>query len=241
MPLFTPITTFDGLPKENEDYETFVMDLKARLDGDVFEHAKDIASFANHLGGSIIVGFGEDKKRGLAGKRMPLTDAEAKTAAEAYSNALRDLCQPRPVMTPDKVAVPGGTVLVINVWPYPAQVVGVRLPAKEGESRPNEVYAFPMRASTETTFLEPEHVHMFMSPEIRRTIILLNAIPPNAKIGIIEQSHATYHARSLQVDEARNVLIADGTKVVCLDYIRTVFEESKGAWRIMVVPNHGLG
>ncbi len=87
----------------------------AREEETHFHVAKDVAAFANHLGGSIVLGALES---GGVPDSVPTHDAGAGEAAgDAHSQAVRDRCRPAPVFTFQRYSSDGGIVLVINVEP----------------------------------------------------------------------------------------------------------------------------
>jgi predicted HTH transcriptional regulator len=88
---------------------------------DSWEAAKDIAAFANALGGVILIGADEDKKRGMLGRYSPLTDPEAKTARDAWGEAVETRCSPKPMVNLVNVPCGQGCVVAVNVWPFPGQ------------------------------------------------------------------------------------------------------------------------
>ncbi len=230
MPVFTPISQLDDLPAESRGYERFTLDLKAEhAQGSAFERAKDMAAFANHLGGSIVIGIPEVD--GQAGRWKPLEPKAVNAAERDYSQAL-SLCHPPPVMTPDKVAVPGGTILAINVWPYPAQVVAVRLSSSGHKDFGGDSYVFPLRTSTQTTYLRPENLPMFMEPRIRRVVILLSAIKPGSQVHWCHRESGPVEATFDFVDHNKNVFSLNKTRIP-LELIEAVYE-GDGGWQIML-------
>jgi predicted HTH transcriptional regulator len=65
-----------------------------------FEIAKDIAAFANHLGGTIVVGVVENKQTGKIGAFNSVQDE--KRLVQALDEALR-FCLPVPVATHEQI------------------------------------------------------------------------------------------------------------------------------------------
>lgn len=107
MPVFTPITTAADLPQTGTRCEGFTLDFKSKhttKSTAVWECAKDLAAFANHLGGTILVGIPE--VNGIVGPRQPLAPADAAIVGKDYGNA-QDLCHPPPTVTPENIQVPG--------------------------------------------------------------------------------------------------------------------------------------
>jgi predicted HTH transcriptional regulator len=106
----------------------------------VVELAKDVAAFANADGGVLLIGAYEDTRHGVLGTYKALDAQAVKLARESYSQAVRSFCFPSPII--DSVVVPhgNGSVVAVNVWPFPGQAVGVR-------SREHiDAYFFPFRS-----------------------------------------------------------------------------------------------
>jgi len=171
MPRANEITTPSEIPPIGT-LERSTLDFKARPDtrGDAaYERAKDMAAFANALGGTILVGCADTSDRLTA--YLPLAPADTTTTRRHYEEAARDLCVPAPVIVPHEIGWESGVIVAINVRPYPDRVIGVR---KAG--RP-DVYTFPLRQMTRTIFLKPEQIAMYSDPRVRRALVLLRAIP----------------------------------------------------------------
>jgi hypothetical protein len=170
--MWKPIQALSDLPilgtRENAN-----LDFKAVPAENEFEIAKDIASFANAAGGSLVVGAaGGDHLE----KWLPLTSELSRDTQRRYELAVRDRCRPAPRVATTEIEMGGGFVLVANVWPFPGQVVGVRL--KQGEVRcgskePEGVYFFPQRVGTHTLPILPEHLPMYLDARLRRIVIHL--------------------------------------------------------------------
>lgn len=175
--MWKPIQAPEDLPQPGER-ETAVLDFKAAPTDDRFELAKDVAAFANGLGGTILVG-------GVGGDNLvrfePLERSAAHAAARGYDEAVRDRCSPAPMFTVDEINLEAGTavVLAINVWPFPGQLVGVRLKREEVScggrgSHHDGAFLFPVRVGTHTKFVTPEQIPMFVDPHARRIAISLS-------------------------------------------------------------------
>lgn len=100
--LFTVFLPDTPLPHGGSSYEKASLDLKGTyLDEKTsklktFEMAKDIAAFANGMGGTILVGGYEDTNTGLVGTYKAMSSEEAKTRTRDIDNAVADRCRPRP-------------------------------------------------------------------------------------------------------------------------------------------------
>jgi hypothetical protein len=174
---YKPMTAPEHLPPKETGRETRSQDFKARVD-DLRDHqelAKDVAAFANAFGGVILVGACEDQKTRVVSHYKVMTASEAEELKRAFEMAVRNLCLPQPVVdvvridAEERAGVPG-YVVAVNVDPMPMGPVGVRW-------RDPDSYAFPLRTATQTHFMSPTELPMYMVPEIRRVAILLEAIP----------------------------------------------------------------
>ena len=175
MAPFIPFDQTTQLPPPGA-VESYVLDFKGALNlghGGKVDHvelAKDVAAFANADGGALLIGAFEDATRGVLGRYKPLNDAETKLFRESYSRAVRDYCSPPPIV--DSVPIPQatGSIVAVNVWPFPGQAVGVR-------SREHvDAYFFPIRTGIDTNFLTAEQLPMVMSADIRRKVILIRGM-----------------------------------------------------------------
>jgi hypothetical protein len=162
MPHFEPFLESSVLPPVGSGYERATLDLKGR--GGVvsaFHKAKDVAAFANHLGGTLLIGAKETA--GVVGEYEPLDESTANSIQKGFSQAVRERCSPRPLVNFARVPCGVGWVLAVNVWPYIGQVVGVRVKAdKTADGFGDDAYAFPMRTGVDSSYLLPEqtaHVH----------------------------------------------------------------------------------
>ena len=253
MPQFVPYSQSSLLPDEGGDYERATLDLKRSVDPKGgFHIAKDVAAFANHLGGTLLIGVTEN--RGRVAKYMPLGPADIAETRQAVSNAVRDRLSPKPLV--DMAVVPRGDggIVAVNVWPFIGQPVGVRVTAdKEADGHGGDAYVFPLRTMVDSVYLLPEQLPMFMLPALRRTVILLNSIPPGAIVHVIalstSGSREEGHCRITRIDELKNVVKFEplpkqtpgaphggwitADKTYPLDLIASV-SESIGKWDVYV-------
>ena len=167
------IRTPQDLPHVGTTYETSRLDFKRSVGDDRTELAKDVAAFANSVGGAIVVGAC------AAGERLeayaPLPAECAASVREAYDLAVRDLCLPKPLVEANPIQLPDGIGLAVNVWPFPAQPVGVAVGARSAATAKH--FWFPYRSGTHTVDLKPDQLPMLMLPDVRRVAILLSSIP----------------------------------------------------------------
>lgn len=166
-------------PPSSRTREKLDIDFKAFADEKKhFEHAKDIASFANARGGVLLVGATDEngplEYPGLKNQ----TIAAVKSIYEGAAMA----CSPPAVV--DVIPVehaPGIWVVAINVDPHLDQAMGSPTgsvdPATKLPIKPGVGWIFPNRLASQSGFVTPEILPMYMSREIRRTILLLAKIP----------------------------------------------------------------
>lgn len=177
-PMFKPILTEQELPPELATHETFQLDFKRTVSADnTFEMAKDVAAFANGLGGVLLVGAVEDPTNLRLGRYAPLSESEAAQVARAYEHAVRDRCRPQPLHQVIRLPKGSGFVVAVNVWPFPGQPVGV---GKDGGASAT-TFAFPVRCGVDTVYLSPDQLPMFIDAKARRIAILLGSILPDRR------------------------------------------------------------
>ena len=189
--MFTPVTESSQLPREGTGFEHLIFDMKAgrgayryfdkgvELDWKRYEIAKDVAAFANGMGGTILIGAEEDERDGTLLSYPGVTDAQARELTEIIGEIVEKRCFPRPLIDVMRVMHASTMTLAVNVWPFFGQIVGVSVTgAGENDYRGDKAYVYPMRLIDHTTYLTAEQVPMFMLPEVRRTLALLTAIPP---------------------------------------------------------------
>lgn len=234
MPRFSPIVRAEQLPKVNDAIERAVMDFKGidsrsgTYDPDKFEMAKDIAAFANHLGGVIVIGAVE---QGGYLRRVPgITPENAKALRAAYSKAAKERCSPRVAIDFDDFASPVDSlrrVVVVNVSPS-LNLVGVRS-LGQGES-----WAFPVRSGTDTDYLEPGELAMYMTPHLRRVAVMLARIPVDGQMLVASPAGPPWVATFVSCDEEENLLriknAAGGPINIPLDRVISVYENAVGTW-----------
>lgn len=184
MPLFTEWTSDSPLPTVG-DPESIILDFKqlpskrpdtgderVRTNWDKPETAKDIAAFANAIGGTLVFGA---KDGGKAGKHSKLSgfyeidDALATDIEQHVSEVIGSHVSPVPRVTKARIRRGSHWLVAVNVWPFPGQAVGAWMGAANA-------YSFPVRGLDQTIPYRPEMLSMLMSPEIRRIAALLRTI-----------------------------------------------------------------
>lgn len=177
MSAYRPVRVWADLPGGNPvaAAESYALDYKARHNSDGSEHAKDIAAFANALGGCILVGVAEKSD---SFTRSLLTVADARVAARDYEDAARSLLSPRPMVDICVVRSPDDdsrALLAVNVEPFPGQLVGAKLPQ-------TDAWRFPVRTATRhSAYLDPERLMIYSDPRTRKAAILLSSIDPTVR------------------------------------------------------------
>jgi hypothetical protein len=158
--------------KRDLDFKTFA-DRKHMA-----EHAKDIAAFANALGGVILVGADDRTTPGS----LSFPGVRGQTVSEArdiYEKA-GQLCSP-PV-APDVVPITahGVPLVAVNIDPVVEQLVAS--PAADGGSSiVTDAWKFPLRHASQTDFIDPKDIALHMDRTIRRAYLLLARIPTDRR------------------------------------------------------------
>ncbi len=242
--MFRPVLSQGDLPPEGTTREDFALDMKAKVDQtNQFELAKDMAAFANSSGGTVLVGAVEDRAKGTLTRYLPFPESEANAVVKAYSLAVTQRCFPAPFIDVKAISKDAGFVVAVNVWPFPAQVVGVKIRADRADGFGGEAYFFPLRSGVDTVTIRSEHLPMFMLPELRRLAIMLDSIPPNER-GFVDLASPSGH-KSVGLKEV-NILTnsftvewaRDPTSPIKfslpLDIVQHIWKDANGRWRIAV-------
>jgi len=234
---FKPIYSASDLPRVGDGFERTTLDLKGGLDlAKTANMAIDVAAFANHWGGTILVGASETD--GRIGAYVPATEAESNVRKDAFSKAVAKRCRPSPRVDFEQIPHEGGWVLAINVWPQVNGMVGVQVcdvdalaetykarfiaagkPDAEAqrlakvEARRDaggyggESWVFPHRSGSDAFYVTPENLPMYMVPQVRRIALLLRRIPVGAQVKCIVIENNQAVPRVLEsVDEEANVV-----------------------------------
>jgi len=251
MPFFVPQEPDQPLPQPGSAIERSVMDWKVVADGTDFHKAKDVAAFANHLGGTLLIGAKETDPRGYLEGYVGLDLPTAGAVREQFSKAVKERCEPLPqvdfadYLHPD---TPSKRIVAVNVWPS-LLLVGVKLSAhKPSEGYGGVSYVYPVRSGTDAVYLTPSQLAMYMTPQVRRVAVLVSRIPKGALVKLFFRRGASRASVYDDLKEAQNIVMfrnPDGSRdfSVPLDTITTVYEAWEGTqkyvyWRIHV--NDGL-
>jgi hypothetical protein len=242
VPFFEPLEPPRPLPAVGTAIERTVIDFKdyrAHRAWKTFEYAKDIAAFANLVGGTLIIGAHEDGNlRGYVG----LTDDEAAVVRAAFSSAVADRCTPRPVFDfaaryphPDDDTK---QVVVINIPPS-ITPIGVRVNGDKTDGYGDPCWVYPVRSGTDARYLDPNQLAMLMSPAVRRHVVMLSKIPVGTRVHVRVVVAATGDYKNNHewifegVDEQQNVAKFLADNRLPLDRILSVYQLGNGSWRIL--------
>lgn len=168
----------DAREKSDLDFKSFADERQP------WEHAKDIAAFANALGGVLLVGAddngGQLVYRGIQGQSVP-------DVKRIYEGAAQ-LCSPTPVVNVVPVEhAPGVVVVAVNVDPYVDQAVAAPASTRDQTGRlckHDTAWGFPIRRASQTDWIKPEALPMYMNREIRRAVLLLARVPTRTKVKV---------------------------------------------------------
>lgn len=218
-------------------------------DGTDFHKAKDVAAFANHLGGTLLIGAKETD--GQLERYVGMDPGDAGLVRDKFSKAVNDRCEPLPRIDFAEYNDPNDAtkkIVAVNVWPS-LLLIGVRLAAhKPSEGYGGNSYVYPVRSGTDADYLTPSKIAMYMTPQIRRVAVLISRIPKGSLITIWNSRNNHYNAMFEEIKEDENIVIfksQDGSRApnVPLDCIKTVYETWDGTsqrlyWRMYV--DYGL-
>lgn len=242
MPFFEPLAPPKSLPAIGSAIEQAVVDFKdyrAERRTRPFEHAKDIAAFSNHVGGSLVIGARED---GHLREYVGLTDDEAANVRQAFSDAVADRCTPRPVFdfAPryEQPGDPSKQIVVINVPPS-VTPIAVRVGGDKTDGYGGPTFVYPVRSGTDARYLDPSQLAMMLSPAVRRVVVMLAKIPRGTRVHVRVIVAATGNYKNEHqwnfesVDEQENVAKFVGDGRLPLDRILSVYQGAKGDWHVL--------
>lgn len=218
------------------------MDWKVRATNSRFEKAKDVAAFANHVGGVLIIGAQETK--GQLSAYVPMTPPDAAKVRDEFSKSIAERCQPLPHIDFEEYEESTGRVVVVNVWPS-LSLVGTWAHADSTkDSWGGHAYVYAVRTGTDTEFLEPSQLPMYMTPQVRRIAVLLSRIEQGAKVRFLEflpnqgKGDQTYIFDGIFEEEnlVKFAVRSGDTQSalhVPLDRILSVYQASNQLWHII--------
>lgn len=178
-------------------HEKTTLDLKATYDRALparYEQAKDLAAFANVLGGTLVVGAiegkGPDKGRPIAFKSVP----DVPYLTDELTEAVR-LCFPPPVVLHHRITLTAAeqatlldrpvsedaSLLIVNVQASLVSPIGC-LGCDANGKKIDDHYRFPIRTVEGTRYLRPEELPFHMNSHERRTLLQLRQVPGDTMI-----------------------------------------------------------
>lgn len=209
------------------------MDMKVKPRTWAFEQARDVAAFANHLGGTLLIGAHETDQQLRA--YVGMSEAEAGRVLDEYSKAVAKRCHPPPMIDFEQYEHPDEAtkrIVAINVQPS-LNLVGVHVAgdlANDGHG--GRAYVFPVRSGTDATYLEPGQLAMFMTPQIRRVAVMLARISPGTRVVVHLGHNGTMPTwEFVGVEEEKNLVrFRSETQAIHLplDRILSVYEHNEG-------------
>jgi len=162
------------------------LDFKAFADSRAgFEHAKDVAALANALGGVLIVGATEDASGAV--EYPGLHGQQAKDVQTIYERAA-SMCVPAPTVDPIPIHLDAGRVVVaVNVTASVDAVIAVPATFRNGEGVRVQVegWSYPRRVGSQTSFITPSELPMFMTTSSRRGFLLVHQVPEADKKEVV--------------------------------------------------------
>jgi hypothetical protein len=137
------------------------------------EAAKDVAAFANHLGGDIIIGIND--KSDCADGWNPIPNADIPATISNIRDWLIKHIRPQEVaqivdIEPVSAPKPDSSVLVVSIPPFP-QLVGV-----EDRETDKLTFQFPIRTGRRTRWLTFDEIMTRTFTSTRGTYIKLKAL-----------------------------------------------------------------
>lgn len=234
-------------PVDHRSREKLDIDFKRFADkAKISEHAKDLAAFANSVGGTLLVGADNESNPTL----LNYPGIRGQTAAEVRSiyEQAGMLCSPTLIVDTIPISAGGVQLVAVNVDPFIDQLVGA--PA------PNDGWRFPVRRASQTDFVTPENIPMYIHRQARRSYLLLTSIPvterrdvtiyfprvANGMTGALDTSHQLLTLESVPQDR-NHIVLRDGTRQVRVPLadIVDVWAPADGSWAIKVSGfiNHG--
>lgn len=184
------------------EIERVILDLKAVDTATAFHKAKDVAAFANHLGGTIIIGATE--RDGHLDQYRGVSRTDAARIRRQFEEAVNGRCSPLPIFDCEEYPDPNDATLVIvvvNVEPS-ISLVAVRIEAhNNAQAYRGDAWVYPIRTGTQTDYLEQSQTPMFMTPEARRAAVMLSRIDRLTTVNVIEPLRpGGQHMHSVRMD-----------------------------------------
>ena len=225
-----PITSENAVAKLAGASEHAILDFKSRYDfvsdkTKSFEIAKDICAFANHLGGTIVVGAEEGKgvRRGLIAAFFPLTNPAPGELVKEVDRVIRNFCLPVPIVNAVSIELDAGqvkavlgreaaatTVVAINVEPTLSTPIGCLSCVQHSNACKQagtacvcagnvvpDAWRFPIRAIEGTDLLRPDQIARRMNVTERRALLDLQTIEREEKILVWFNSGTSFQRQAI--------------------------------------------
>ena len=223
--------------KQDLDFKTFVDERQ------MWEHAKDVAAFANALGGVLLIGA--DNTTDPTVLAYPGVRGQSVADVVRIYEQAGTMCSPPQNVDAVPLKGPEGVDLVaVNVDPSVQQVV-----ASPGGQKGGPLWRFPIRRGSQTDDIVPESLAMYMNQQVRRAYLMLAAIPQNARkranFYFPRSKNSLTEAKStcskeLPIDDVprgRNFIVVGSGSMTCripLADVIDVWEEKEGFWAVKV-------
>ena len=241
-------------------HEKLTLDLKQSYDlnaSDIkYEIAKDLAAFANVLGGTVLIGAIEG--RDAAGRRHGRASAFASVASpvdimRVAADAAASICRPAVQVAPEEIRLTPDearlvtsrdegevTLLALNVSAAIAAPIGVRC---AGDA---DAYKFPFRSLERTVWMKPEDLVLHMNSHERRMLLLLSRVGPNEILRIWDSPEFSlgprmraFHVESVDpaslTVKVRTVTAGDYPFVnIPLTFVTAMWRDADGMWNVTI-------
>jgi hypothetical protein len=222
-----PITAENVVAKLSGASEHAICDFKVCYDFQNdptkrFEIAKDVCAFANHLGGTIIVGAKEGRgdRLGLIDNFLPLTSPTPTELVKEVDRVIRNLCLPVPVADAVSIELDANqlneilrreasatTIVAINVEPTLSGPIGCLACVEHSKvckeagtvckctgMKVPDARRFPIRAVEGADLLRPDQIARRMNVNERRALLDLQPIEDEKQI-LVWFNSGTSHQR----------------------------------------------
>jgi hypothetical protein len=228
--------------KQDLDFNTFADS------GKMWEHAKDVAAFANSLGGVLLIGADNTTDPTVLGYPGLASTQTVADVATIYEKA-GVMCSPAQNVDVVPIKGPGNVDLVaVNVDPCVDQVVA----SPGGHPKTGilgHLWRFPVRRGSLTDDINPEDLAMFMNRQARRAYLMVARIPPDKRSRvdfyfprIVNAPTGTTETRDLELclhdmPRERNFIVLEHETTQCripLSDILDVWEKDDNVWAIKV-------
>jgi hypothetical protein len=228
------ILSTDPLPTPGLAVESTTLELKRELDS-AFAAAKHIAALANARGGALVFGAVHNQQ---TGQLVNYLGIDVGQTDEAVSQAVKERCSPAPVYLASAREHEGKGVLVVNVEPtLSGALIGVRVPSKDPDYK-GAAWVFPVRVGSQTKYLDPGELPMYIDARLRRAVVLLSQIGNQDQVRLVPErmSHGGGHPQPIdgtigEINEAANSFRLNVERWP-LDRIESVYHDGS-AWIVV--------